>query len=104
MNEETCTACAGPIPSFTYDGVDYWGCPRRQVSAFAIMALDLFRHYEAGHLWAGGGLADQPYRYLQAMITVGAEVDAIEAEASAKAPPTTPGGQPSYESLRRGRR
>jgi len=36
--------------------------------------VGLFSHYEAGHLWAGGGIGDQPARYLEAMGLLAGEI------------------------------
>lgn len=29
--------------------------------------MGMYRHYQAGHLWAAGGVSDQPELYLQVM-------------------------------------
>lgn len=40
------------------------------VSAQSAELLRLHAHYRAGHLWAAGGVGDQPNYYLEAMAAI----------------------------------
>lgn len=42
-------------------------CPRRLITYDSIRWLQLYRHYEAGHLLLAGGVLEQPALYLAAM-------------------------------------
>lgn len=42
-------------------------CPRQGIDPDAWQWIGLYRHYEAGHLYFAGGVADQPAIYLTVM-------------------------------------
>lgn len=42
-------------------------CPVKLVTTETVQFLKLHGHYKAGHLYRGGGIADQPGKYLTAM-------------------------------------
>jgi hypothetical protein len=44
------------------------------------MYLELHGHYANGFLWRQGGIAEQAYRYLQAMLVIEAELQRIARE------------------------
>lgn len=44
----------------------------------ALQAIELFTHYQKGHLWRSGGLAEQPHRYLRQMACVGSAMAELE--------------------------
>jgi hypothetical protein len=58
-----------PYPRWSLRGVMEGSriCPRRQTDDAARSWLTLYQHYQAGHLFAAGGIADQPALYLAAM-------------------------------------
>jgi len=54
-------------------------CPRRdQPDDWAFM-LDLLNHYRSGHLWASGGLSDQPAAYIDTMSLIETWVNKLRA-------------------------
>jgi hypothetical protein len=50
-------------------------CPRRLVTADSLHLLSLYRHYKAGHLYAAGGIENQPALFLTAMLTIEGALD-----------------------------
>jgi len=52
------------------DGSTGSGCPWEACDPGALLLLSLYPHYEAGHLWARGGVAEQPAIYLEAMAVI----------------------------------
>lgn len=42
-------------------------CPRRQVTPQVMAWLSLYPHYNAGHLFLPGGIADQPALFMAVM-------------------------------------
>ena len=49
-------------------------CPRRAVSPESRFWLDLYSHYAKGHLYASGGVSDQPAVYLDVMALISSYV------------------------------
>ena len=51
-------------------------CPRKEVGDSQNHWLLLFRHYQSGHLYCVGGIADQPAIYLSVMRMIESVVNA----------------------------
>jgi hypothetical protein len=64
--------------------IDFWECPVRIVTARSRSALQLFQFYRNGFLWRGGGVAEQPYRYMEQMALIEQEVGRHEREEQEK--------------------
>lgn len=52
------------------NGIKYDSCPRYLITGYSSYLLQLFAHYRRGILPFGGGLFDQPNRYVEAMYLI----------------------------------
>lgn len=78
-----------PFPAFTY--VDESGqvqrfsqCPKFRVERGADYWISLYSHYRNGHLYAPGGIADQPAKFLEAMGLIDAELNKTDDDGNEK--------------------
>jgi hypothetical protein len=67
--ECACVNGVSPYPRWTIEGVmqDSRECPRRAMDPEAGYWLDLYSHYQNGHLYRSGGIEKQPALYMRVM-------------------------------------
>jgi hypothetical protein len=67
--------CFGNAESpFEINGIEYHTCPVKLITAETWEYLTLYSHYKNGHLLFGGGIADQPAKYLEIMQIINSEI------------------------------
>jgi hypothetical protein len=69
-----------PQSPYTIDGKELDRCPRRYYTPEVGNYIFLYQHYEKGHLFIAGGVADQPHKYLLAMQMIGSEIEKTQRE------------------------
>lgn len=69
-------------PKWKLEGVhdDAYACPRRAITPESGRWLDLFHHYDKGHLLRSGAIEDQPALFMDAMKTITQAIAAARAE------------------------
>ena len=91
-DELSCECVRMPgIPTYSFENVDYFGCPLKQVEPWCATYLSLYSHYKNGILWRGGGLADQPYQYIRIMECIESELHKIDEATRPRTYTGTPG-------------
>lgn len=75
-----------PYPRWTIDGVmkDSRECPRWHRDESVIPWIELYSHYQAGHLYRAGGVREQPALYMQVMRLIDGAVKESRSDAKSK--------------------
>lgn len=75
-----------PYPRWTIEGVmqDSRECPRQQLDPEVWEWLDLYSHYQNGHLYRSGGIEKQPALYMRVMRLIDGVVKESRSEAIGK--------------------
>ncbi len=79
--------CEFEVPGqeiWSFDGVDYKGCPVRQVTRASSLYLTAYQIYQDGHYPNAGGWLNQPAKMLDAFEVIRNELREMEKDKKAK--------------------